>query len=342
MDELAEKRLSHEIEVACEQAIACAPIRCCRRCGPFDITLAFKSRTLAEVIEPVFPIGRQREPHLTIAFVNRQDFDLDSLVPNSPNLHHALTANRDYYAAWWPGQQPVLYLLDQRERRGLVWFAANDAPTWELSRPGLPLIQALSVDTAWTPAHGGAVGRDGRFVLLAGPGRSGKTTAALACAQAGWDYAGDDYVIADSKSGRVEPLFTSARLRVDGAGAFAELVAVASLGATKSEDDIRYELRLANLLAHRVRGGTITAILLPRRRGSSTPKFTPARRLDAFEGLIRHTMPSLPGWPRVLSIKLTDLVACAPTFFVDTGTNPALLPAAFGSLLEDLQTGNFT
>ena len=337
MDESTEKRLCHDIEVACERAVACAQIRCSRRCGPFDITLTFKSRTLADAIEPLFPIGCQRDPHLTIAFLNRSEFDLDYIVPKSPNLHRALTANRDYYAAWWPDQHPLLYLLDKRERRGLVWFAANDAPNWELSRPGLLLIQALSVDTAWTPAHGGAVGREGRFILLAGPGRSGKTTAALACAEAGWDYAGDDYVIADTKRGWVEPLFTSARLRVDGAAAFAELVGVASLGITTDEDDTRHELRLASPLAGRIRGGTIAAILLPRREGFSTPKFAPARRLDAFNGLIRHTIPSLRGWASVLSIKLTDLVGCAPAFFVDTGTNPALLPDAFGSLLDGLQ-----
>ena len=154
--------------------------------------------------------------------------------------------------------------------------------------------------------------------------------------QAGWDYAGDDYIIANTKNGLVEPLFTSARLRVDGAGAFAELVNVAGLRITRDEEDARHELCLAHPLARRIRGGIITAILLPRRRGSSTPKFAPARRVDAFEGLIRHTMPSLPGWPSVLSIKLTDLVACAPTFFVDTGTNPALLPKAFRSLLDSL------
>ena len=149
MDESTEKRLSHEIDVACERAVACAPIQCSRRCGPFDVTLAFKSRTLANTIEPLFPDGYQKDPLLTMAFLSSQDFDLNRLAPASPNFHYALTENRDHYAAWWPGQQPVLYLLDKRARRGLVCFAGHDPPNWELSRPGLPLIQALSMDTDW-------------------------------------------------------------------------------------------------------------------------------------------------------------------------------------------------
>ncbi len=337
MDESVQMYLSHQIGLICERALACAPIRSGRRCGPFELALGFKSQALADAIEPLFPIGRRRDPNLTIGFLNRRDFDLSRQVPISPNVHHAMVANSDYYAAWWPGRQPVLYLLDKRARQGLVWFAADEAPNWELSRPGLPLIQALSADTAWTPAHGGAVGKDGRFILLAGPGRAGKTTAALACAQDGWDYAGDDYVIADAKGGRVEPLFTSARLRIDMSGAFTELVSGASLGITKDEGDTRHELRLGDLLTHRIRGGAIAVILLPRRRGSPSPVFAPARRIDAFESLSRHTMQSLPGWSSVLSIKLVDLVGCAPTFFVDTGKDPALLPRAFASLLDSLQ-----
>src|SRR5262249_23158094 len=146
---------------------------------------------------------------------------------------------------------------DNRARRGLVWFGADQAPNWELSRPGLPVIQALSVDTTWTPTHGGAVGRDGHFLLLLGRGRSGKTTAALACTRAGWDYAGDDYVMADTKSGRVQPLYTSARLRIDGAAAFAELVDGTSSGVTHDNSEVRHELRLARQMPDRIRGGTI-------------------------------------------------------------------------------------
>jgi hypothetical protein len=333
---LVKSGLLQLIGLTCERALAGAQIRGSRRCGPFGLALGFKSPALANAIEPLFPAACRKDHDLTITFLNRRDLDLSNLIPDPPDVHHAVTAAADYHAAWWPGERPVLYLLDKSACRGLVWFAADEAPSWELSRPALPLIQAISADTAWTPAHGAAVGRDGRFLLLAGEGRSGKTTAALACAQAGWDYAGDDYVIAHTKSGRVEPLYTSARLRIDVAAAFAELVGSASSGVTNDDGDTRHELRLAGALPKQIRGGRLAAILLPRRQGSPVPTFAPARRLDAFEGLMRHTVQSLRSWHALLSVKLADLVGCAPTFFVDTGTDPALVPPALGDLLDKI------
>jgi hypothetical protein len=333
---VAEICLSQQIGPICERALACAPIRRNRRCGPFEVALGFKSPALAEAIEPLFPRPAGGNHHLTITFLNRRDLDLSALIPSSPNTHHAWVAGGKYYAAWWPGEQPLLYLLDNRERSGLVWFGADQAPNWELSRPGLPVFQALSVDTTWTPMHGGAVGRDGHFLLLIGRGRSGKTTAALACARAGWDYAGDDYVIADTKSGRVEPLYTSARLRIDGMGAFAELADGTSSGVTHDNGETRHELRLARQIPDRIRGGTIAAILLLRRQGSAVPVFAPARRVDAFMAVFKDTVQSLPGWSTILSIKLADLVGCAPTLFVDTGTNPALIPDALATVFDRL------
>ena len=53
------------------------------------------------------------------------------------------------------------------------------------------------------------------MLLLAGKSRAGKTTASLACARAGWTFAGDDFVFANSLDGRIAPLNCTARLRTD-------------------------------------------------------------------------------------------------------------------------------
>lgn len=118
------------------------------------------------------------------------------------------------------------------------------------------------------------------------------------------------------------------------AAAFAELVGSASSGITDEDGDIRHELRLAGVLPEQIRGGRLAAILLPRRQGSPVPTFAPARRLDAYEALIKHTVQSLRSWHGLLSVKLADLVGCAPTLFVETGTDPALVPPALGALLD--------
>ena len=336
MTNLRPNLLQH-IGPTCERALVCASIRGSGRCGPFEFALAFKSRAVAEAIEPLFPTTSGGNHDLTIAFLSRRDLDLTGLIPEPADISHALMTSGGYYAAWRPDERPVLYLLDKQARRGLVWFAADVPPNWELSRPALPLINMLSVDTTWTLAHGGAVGKDGRFLLFAGRGRSGKSTAALACARTGWDYAGDDYIITEPEKCRVEPLYTSARLRIDVVDAFSDLVARTSSGITTDKGDSRHELRLGAQFKDQIRGGTIAAILLPRRQGSPVPTFAPARKCDAFAALMSVAGTLLPWSRQVLVARLADLVGCAPTFFVDTGSNPALLPDEFGRLLGGLR-----
>lgn len=330
-----ESYLAEHLGPTCERALEKAQLSASARCGPFRIALRFKSRRLAEAIGPVF-VKTDDAPHdLTIAFLARREFDISHLIPVPADAHHSVVTRGKDFAAWWPGERPLLYLLDRKRRCGLVWFAGVP-PNWELSRPGLPLIQAWSSDTTWSPAHGGAVGWNGGFVLLAGAGRSGKTTATLACARAGWDYVGDDYILADTLGGRVEPLYTSARLRHDMSSSFDDFVR-ASTGTTDDEGDKRHELRLSGLLPdHQFRGGSIKVILLPRRQGSTIPTFAPARRFDAYTALIKCSILSLPGWSATLSIKLADLICRAPAFFVDTGSDPAAVPDAFRAFLDAL------
>ena len=241
----------------------------------------------------------------------------------------------DYYLAWIPGDLPVLYALERSSRRGFVWLADGHAPNWELSRPALPLIHAATVESPWTAVHGGAIGRGGRVLLLAGKGRTGKTTASLACARAGWQYAGDDYVFANSATGRIEPLYCSARLRVDMAGQFADLLGT-SAALSHDDGETRHELRLAGHLGGEVEGGVLAAILLARRRGAVRPLFEPARRVDAYAALVTVTMFGLPGWPKRITEKLSTLVGLAPVYFVDTGSIPESIPEAFMAFLDRL------
>jgi hypothetical protein len=237
---------------------------------------------------------------------------------------------------WLPGPPPVLCLFDRASARGVVWLHAGSAPPWAVSRPALPILHAFTIDMPWIGTHGGAVGRYGRFLLLAGKGRAGKTTAALACARAGWDYAGDDYVFANSATGRIEPLYASARLRADMASSFPELI---HAGVDLSDDhgEKKHELRLTRLFEReQFRGGSLVAILLPRRRGAAIPELAPARRSDAFSALVTNTTMELPGWPKTVGEKLAGLVSLAPVFFVDTGEDPAAIPAAFSEYLDRL------
>ena len=307
------------------------------KAGFVGLRLEFASKVLANAYLPAFASGSPDEIYLSVRVLTPEEIDLSDLVPE-PSSQGRNFVDEAYVAVWNPDEYPVLYLLDRAARRGIIWLPKSEAPKWELSRPACPLIQASLFDGPWTAAHSAAVGRDGCVLLLAGKGKAGKSTAALACAEAGWDYAGDDYILANSRTGRIEPIYTSARLRIDMADAFAHLLPGVSRGVSHDNGDARHELALGELLgSKRSKGGQLAAILLPRRRGAMLPEFSPARHADAFHALFVSTSQGVPGSLKTFGEKLSALVALAPVFFVDTGQLPSAIPGAFAAFIERLK-----
>ena len=285
--------------------------------------------------------GRSLQPALAagnpvnIAVLAADDADLRCLVP-VPSAEGRAHITDAYAAIWHADASPLLYLFDRPRGRGAVWLAAGAAPPWELGRPACPLVHVALLDTPWTTAHSAAVGRGGQFLMLAGAGSSGKSTAALACAQAGWDYAGDDYVLANVEKGEVAPLYASARLRPAMKHAFAEWVMQGERSISAAPDP-RYELALDRLLRPgQLRGGPVRALLLVRRLGADRPTFEPATRGEAFHALFLNTNYGAPGPLAVTARKLAALVGRMPVFHVDTGKEPHAIPEAFDRFMANL------
>jgi hypothetical protein len=319
---------SHHLQVPAAEAFA--------RSGSSLTRLCVSRKSLAYDFFPSFVQDEAGPPELQVGFLTSAEVDLSKILPDPPTEHRVVSRD-DCFALWEPGEFPILYLLDRRTNRALIWLAANAAPDWMMSRPTLPIMYAHSVNSPWIALHAAAVGRGDRILLLAGEGRVGKTTAALACARAGWTYAGDDYVYANTLSGRVEPLYCSARLRADMAPAFPDLV-TSSTNVSHTDGEVRYELKLTQeAFPGQFHGGSLAAILLPRRRGSALPTFSPARRLDAVSALYTSLLLTQLGWRDVMINKVATTVGLAPVFFVDTGQDPRAIPDAFAEFLDGLK-----
>lgn len=270
-----------------------------------------------------------------IAVLGPEDINLTSLIP-LPKSEGRSYITDSYAAIWHSDACPVMYLFDRKKQRGIVWFAEGKIPSWELSRPACPLINLSMVDTPWITVHSAAVGQNGHFLMIAGNGNSGKSTAALACARAGWDYAGDDYVLANIEDGDVAPLFMSARLRPAMYKEFQDWV---TIGEHTSSDvkDVRHELSLEKILLRgQFRGGHVSALLLVRRSGAKLPVFTNASRGEALNALFLNTNYGTPGPMEVTARKLTSLIGKMPVFHVDTGETPDAIPEAFDRFMQNL------
>jgi hypothetical protein len=330
-----EASLCRSVEALFKQQLASPAVEAFARSGSYLLKLSFARKALADEFLPSFLLSEPGTSNLQIGFLGCDEADLSHLIPHPVTEYRAI-AGEDCFAVWQPGEFPMLYLLNRKTSQALIWLAAGRAPDWIASRPALPIMYAFCADTPWIALHAAAVGRDERVLLLAGAGRAGKTTAALSCARAGWDYAGDDYVYANSVTGKIESLYCSARLRGDMAPAFADLVR-GGAGTSSSDGEVRHELRLAAQIgSDRIKGGSLAAILLPRRLGAPLPVFSAARRLDAISALYTSMMLTQLGWADLTIRKTTDAVGLAPVFFVDTGQSPDAIPEAFAEFLDRL------
>lgn len=320
------------------------------------IEMAFKSTSIdADVVSGVFPI------HLRLdEWANKQGLPASfpgiepqarlepgfevAIVGGTALPHHFLPSDisrysvyedERYLTVWLPAPDGVLYVWDFESCAGVMWCTTEAMPPWLLGRPILPLIHAYATKTEWCPLHASAVGRDGKFLLMVGAGRSGKSTAALSCAAAGWQYAGDDFVLINPTRRLVEPLYTSARLRMGGPGELAASLSRFIFAESHEYNDPKFEIRFgANERKTSIRGGVIEHVLIPRRKGGQNFETERAKPAEAFVAMITHTRLCAPGRAEQLTKKLFAAAGMLPAYFVDTGHDAMAIPAGLQPILD--------
>jgi hypothetical protein len=244
-----------------------------------------------------------------------------------------LRATDDIYYLWLTEAEGYLTAIDRRSRRGLVWFTAPDKiASWHIARPLLHAIQGLSLHTAWTPIHAAAVARNGQGLLVVGQSGAGKTSIAIACALAGWDYLGDDAVIVRADPARVGALYSSARLRADTFDLFPGAMA-ASLGVSDDAGEPKAEVDMALLGGLGHGEADIRAILFPHRSGRTAARLSPLGRSDAIRKLMAAARQSIMGDEASTFAKLAAMIHHVPCYELDPGLAAAALPAALARLI---------
>ena len=127
-------------------------------------------------------------------------------LPESPVLRRddAPEAGLGGYAgdslrAFYQPNAGVLSLLDTGRCRGHWWLRdVATTPYFERAAPFKHILQWWIADRGGALLHSAAVGIDGAGILIAGPSGSGKSSTALACVDAGFAFASDDYVLIDA------------------------------------------------------------------------------------------------------------------------------------------------
>jgi hypothetical protein len=104
----------------------------------------------------------------------------------------------DGVRAFFQPDAGVLSVIDSPRRRAYCWWRDADAlPYYEHAAPLRHILQWWTLSRGGALLHSAAVGTSAGGALIVGPSGSGKSSTALACAEAGLAFVSDDYVLVD-------------------------------------------------------------------------------------------------------------------------------------------------
>ena len=209
-----------------------------------------------------------------------------------------------------------------------------ELPSAHLSHPFAHLFGWLGAQRQAYVSHGAAIGRDGRGLLFAGSGGQGKSTTALACAAAGWSFAGDDFVMLDLQADGsyvAHALYATGRLHPAQAERFPALVE--RWDRTLSPEDNKLTLFPRDGAVSLVRRLTIDAIVLPM-VGTGIEEVAPLPRSAALRALMADSVRIYPWLTRERMQFYAAAVEVLPCYALRVGPGIADIPGAVDRLLD--------
>lgn len=225
-----------------------------------------------------------------------------------------------------------------RGTRVLTGCAAFKAPRPLLHDYGKPLQTLIAVwchDLGAPLVHAGLVAREGRGVLFGGSGGSGKSTAALACLEAGFEFLGDDRIALERTGERFvgHSLFNS--VLID-AGHFRRFPRAARHAIATAHPRERKPLAFLDQVYPGRMGAsaTVHAVALLRMGGTGRTRVRPARAAEA----LLHIAPSsliLPLGPGARGMtRMAELLRAVPGYWLELGSDVGAIPDAVAALLD--------
>jgi hypothetical protein len=229
--------------------------------------------------------------------------------------------------------------LDRRAGHLIEWWSSAAACTvFESNKPFRMLLPIWCEQQGIQLVHAGLVSRSGRGVLIAGSSGAGKSTTALACLCAGFDFLSDDCAGLQEVGGGSfvgYSLYSSARLERDHLQRFPLL----RLHARVSDDPRSGKslLQVAELFPDRVaRAVPIRALALPRVADAPRSQLRPASRGQALlvlapSSLRVHFHSGAAGFDQ-----LARLVNQVPSYWLELGHDLRSIPECVEELLDDV------
>ena len=220
---------------------------------------------------------------------------------------------------------------------GEAWFAVRSPDVLTHGERGAPFRLVFHWWSAprRALAHAGAVGLDGAGLLLVGPGGAGKSSTALTCAEAGFEYAADDYCLVTADPVPIGfGLYGTGKVWPDDVGLYPTLRdTIGSLAHARDDKALFVVSRSRRSAVAAVL--PLCAIVVPRLGSTRESRATRASGSRALQALAPSTVAQLAGGAASTVRVLAELSRALPCFELELGTDRSRVPDAVASVIAE-------
>jgi hypothetical protein len=218
----------------------------------------------------------------------------------------------------------TLFLWDREQRRAAVWLGeGGELPYHLVALPLLPILSWVLAERGRSVIHAAAVATDSGALLIGGRSGTGKSTAALACLDAGLGFLGDDMCIVEPGAPPVvHSLYCSGKLDAPDTARFPALAPalVEGSGPWWEKSVYLFDTHLAERI---VRRAPLAGVAIPR-RDDGPPVRLSARQ--AFLAMAPNTVFQLPGAAQAASAGVKEVASRVPVHTVGVGDRIPAIP----------------
>ena len=253
-------------------------------------------------------------------------------MPDSRPLGRVLSAYRR--------PDPGFSMLDLDSDTGIYWIPnAASTPYEDRSGTFRAILSWWMATHGRQFVHGAAIGDARGGVLVVGKSGSGKSTTALSCLMAGFDYVGDDYCLLEpGVPPCVHSLFGSAKLHAHNIDRFPQL---AGLVTNPARLDIEKGVFLLgdHLPERLISSLPVRVVLVPAVVGDGPTELRPLSSARALAALAPSTLLQLSATRHEALARMASLVRSVPAFELRLGENIEDIPGAVWALLGQPDPG---
>lgn len=207
-------------------------------------------------------------------------------------------------------ESKILSGYDSQNKKAYYYIPSLDMlPFYEKAAPMRMIFHHFAQENEMILVHGAAIAIDGRGILMAGRGGSGKTTTAICAALGGFDYLGDDYVILDTESKVIYSLYSSSKIRWDSEKLLPELGALAI--NSKNEDKGYFFMNEINDRAKK--SIRLYVVVIPQ-IGGEEPSYLRTSGINALRVLSSSTIFQMPGSGRSTLQSISKAIRNVPAY----------------------------